>query len=404
MAKSHTHKRAIGRTLLGAAALLGLALAWLVWRPLPATVEVTTAQRRALVVRVEELGKTRVRDRYLVSAPLAGNLVRIKLKAGDPIESGHLLAKILPATSPMLDARTRAEARARAAATGAARRAAEAMAKQAELAARHAADDLVRVRSLTGSGAMPPKALEDAEMEAKVRAEALRSARFGALTAAHEQEMAQSALTRRAGAAGARDADEFALTSPIAGAVLRVLQPSAGIVPPGAPLLEIGDPAGLEVQVDLLTPDAVRLPAGARATIERWGGPTLDAHLRVVEPSAFTRLSALGVEEQRVSALLDLDTPREVWAALGDGYRVEARIVEAERENALSVPLGAAFRHDGGWAVYALRDGRAAVTPVELGVRTDAFAEVTSGLEDGATVVVHPSEKVRDGARVEPRE
>lgn len=390
--------RRIGIGALGVLVVAGLAYAW---RPKPVEVEVAVAKRGDLVVTVDEMARTRVRDRFVVSAPISGNVLRIELKPGAPIEASSVLARIAPMTAPMLDARSKVEAQARSSGAHAAEHQSQASVARAELASTHARDELERTRRLVASGSLASDALTRAELEARLRAEELTSTRFAAQMASHEAAMAGAALKRYDGAAGEKDI--FDVTAPATGRVLRVLRESAGPVQAGAPLLEIGDPAGLEVVADVLTADAVRMKPGSRVTVERWGGDALRAHVRAIEPSAFTRVSALGVEEQRASVVVDLDEPRERWSALGDGYRVEVRIVVTERHGVVRIPLGSAFRHGDGWAAYAVRGEEIALVPVRLGARSDLDVEVESGLGEGERVVIHPSERVTPGIRVAVR-
>jgi HlyD family secretion protein len=378
--------------VVGLAGVAGLAYAW---RPRALAVDVATVTRGDLVVSVDEVGKTRVRDRYVVSAPLAGNLLRIELRPGDTVRAQAIVARIAPMEAPLLDPRTRSEAASRSDAASAGERQSRAAVERAQLASKHANDDLDRVRRLVESGSLARDALLNAELEARLRAEELASARFGAQVATHEVAMTRAALARFGGAASR---EGFDVPAPIDGTVLRVPAQSAGPVQPGAALIELGDPAALEVVTEVLSADAVRIAPGAKVVLERWGGPPLDAHVRRVEPSGFTRLSALGVEEQRVPVVIDLDEPRDRWASLGDGYRVEARIVIEEKRGVLHVPTGAVFRHDGGWAVYGMREDRARLIPVTLGAKSDVDVEVAQGLAEREVVVVHAGEKVKDGA------
>jgi HlyD family secretion protein len=284
----------------------------------------------------------------------------------------------------------------------AARRQAAAAVSRVETAAQFAEREAGRQRELTGQGASSARVVERAELEERSLREELSSARFGARVADYDYEMATAALGRLSGKRPA--ADQIEVTSPVAGRVLRVLQQSEGVVQPGSPLLELGDASALEVVVDVLTSDAVRIKPSARVVIERWGGEKpLRAHVRSVEPSAFTRISALGVEEQRVNVIIDLDDPPSTWAALGDGYRVEARIVTAEAPNALRVPASAVFRHGEQWALYVVRDDRAQLVSIEIGARNDEHFEVTRGLSAGQSVVLHPGDRVADGVRVQRR-
>jgi HlyD family secretion protein len=380
-----------------AAAALGLAYAW---RPKPITVDTATVKRGELIVAVEEVAKTRVRDRYVIAAPLAGSLLRIELRPGDRVEAGAVLARIAPMESPLLDPRTKAEAGSRSAAASAAERQAQAAIARAEVASKHADDELERTRSLVTTGSLPEDALNRASLDARLRREELASARFAAQMAAHEAAMARAALARFQ---TSRPNDGFEVPAPISGTVLRVLSQSAGPVQPGTPLLELGDPAALEVVTEALSADAVTVSAGARASIERWGGPPLAGHVRRVEPSGFTRLSALGVEEQRVPVVIDLDERRERWLGLGDSFRVEVRIVVEQKPSVLRAPIGAVFRHGDGWAAFVVENGKARLQPVTLGARNDADVEILGGATEGTTMVVHPSERVKDGAKVEAR-
>ena len=398
-AKKH-RRRWVSRAVWGGLAAGGVAgLAW-AWQPKPVTVDVATVSRGDLVVSVEEVARTRVRDRYVVSAPLGGNLLRIELRPGDTVEAGGVLARLAPMESPLLDPRTKVGAGARSAAAMAGERQARAAVARAELASSHADEELERDRRLAATGSIPDQALTRAELEARLRREELASSRFAEQMAAHEAAMARAMLARFD---GTRSAEGFDVPAPVRGTVLRVLSQSAGPVQPGTPLLEVGDPAALEVVTEVLSADAVRIRAGSRVTLERWGGSPLRAHVRRIEPSGFTRLSALGVEEQRVAVVVDLDEPRDRWASLGDGFRVEARIVIEEKRGVLRVPAGAVFRHHDGWAAYLVEDGRARLAPVVLGSRSDADVEVQHGLSESAVVVVHPSERVKGGVKVAAR-
>lgn len=400
-AKRVRRGRLVRRIVLGAILLLlvlGLAAAF---RPRPLGVEVTRAARGDIVVTVEEMARTRVRDRYVVSAPIAGTLVRPELHPGAPVEADAVLARIVPMEPMLLDPRSRLEAQARAAAAAAAQGQARAAITRAEIAEAHARDELERTTTLVKSGSLPADALTRAQLEARLRKEELASATFAEQMAANEAMMARAALVRFDPGRSSQSA--FDMTSPVKGRVLRVLRESAGPVQPGTPIVELGDPAALEIVADVLSADAVRIEPKASVTIERWGGPPLAARVRTVEPSAFTRLSALGVEEQRVPVIIDLEEPIERWAALGDGFRVEVRIVTAEKKDVVNVPLASVFRHGQGWAVYVAQNDRAVLTPVRLGVRSDVAVEVEEGIGEGAVVLVHPSERVVDGARIAAR-
>jgi len=393
-------RRWVGRAAWATVAVVGVAGVIYAWRPRPVPVDLATVTRGDLVVSVDELGKTRVRNRYVVAAPLAGNLMRIELKAGDAVQADSVVARIAPMEAPLLDPRTRAESAARSAAAAASERQARAAVERADVAERHASDDLARVRRLVESGSLARDALLNAELEARLRAEELASARFASQAATHEAAMARAALARF-GAAASQEG--FDVSAPIAGTVLRVAAQSAGPVQAGTPLIELGCPSALEVVVDVLSADAVRIPHGAKVRLERWGGPPLAAYVRRVEPSGFTRLSALGVEEQRVPVVIDLDEPPERWSALGDGFRVEARIVIEEKHGVLRAPVGAIFRSGEGWAVYAADQGKARLIPIALGAKSDVDVEITRGPAEREQVVVHPGEKVKESVTLTGR-
>lgn len=390
--------RAVRRGLLGLVLVAAAAAVVLALRPRPVPVDVATAARGPLAVTVEETGIARVKDRYVVSAPVTGMVSRQLLEAGDAVEEGQLIAELAPLPSPLLDARTRSEAQARLAAAVSSlglARAQEARARTAEALAR---DELSRARALAAGGSLPAQQLDRAGFEARMRSEELSSAVFAAKVAGEEVRVARAALAGE----GASRERRIAVLAPASGRVLRVLRESEGVVPAGTPLVEVGNPELLELVVDLLTTDAVRVHPGTPLSVQGWGGDrTLAARVRRVEPSAFTKLSALGVDEQRVNVIATLDDSRREWAALGDGFRIEARFVLWEGADVLKVPQGAAFRHGDGWAVYRVASGEARLTPVRIGHRGETEIEVLDGLEPGAVVVVHPGDRVEDGVRVE---
>ncbi|HEX2872179.1 MAG TPA: HlyD family efflux transporter periplasmic adaptor subunit [Polyangiaceae bacterium] len=368
-------------------------------RPQPVPVDVASVSRGSLVVAIEENGITRVKDRFVVSAPVTGSLSRLRLEPGDAVKEGDALAEIAPALSPLLDERTRAELRARLGAALSALGQSEAQVARARAQKELAAQDLARARTLHASGAIPSQQVELAEFSARMRGEELSSAEFGRKIAIEEVRIARVGLEGDgARAAGDRHVD---VVSPISGRVLRVLQRSAGVVQASTPLVEVGDPAALEVVVDLLTTDAVHVAPGTPVVIRGWGGEhSIEGKVRRVEPSAFTRPSALGVDEQRVNVIVALTDAPERWAALGDGYRIEARIVLWRGENVLRVPQGAVFRRGDGWAVFRIDGDEAKLTSVSVGHRGETDAEITAGLSEGASVLVHPGDRVKDGVRI----
>lgn len=399
LAARPTTRRAVKRAIWAALAI-GLAIAIaLGLRPAPVPVETAAAVRGALRVTVDEDGRTRVTDRYTVSAPLAGTVARPALRPGDSVQQGQVVARLVPLAPPLLDPRARTEAATRVAAARAALSQAGTTVASARAATDYARREAERQRVLLGPGAASRQEAEQAELAARTRQEELASAQFGERVAASGLRLAQAALARLGRGAGSTD--QFLVRAPVRGVVLRLFQESEGVVQPGAPLMEIGDPAALEAVVDVLTTDAVAIRPGAPVRLERWGGDSaLSGHVHRVEPSAFTRLSALGVEEQRVNVVVHLDEPRSRWAALGDGFRIEASILAWEGRNRLLVPGGAVFRQGEGWAVYVVQDGRAQLRLIEIGRRNDSEVEVIRGLREGERVVLYPTDNVGKGVRV----
>ncbi len=386
--------------LLATLGLLGVI--WMAWRPNPLDVEIAAVTRGPLVVTVDEDGLTRVKDRYLVSAPIAGNLGRLELKAGDLIQEGQVLARLVPLPPPLLDARTRAEAKARVAAATAARRQSQAAVNQARHARDFAQKEADRALAVVKQGGLAASDADRAVSTLDRSVDALRSAEFGARVAEHQLKLAETALTRLS--SKGEENEQVDISSPVDGQVLRVVKQSEGVVLAGQPIIEVGNPAALEVVVDVLSQDATRISPDAPVSIERWGGERpLQAHVRLVEPSAFTKISALGVEEQRVNVVVDLDEPREHWASLGDGFRVEARISVWRGDDVLRLPASAVFRAEESWAAFVAEGGKAMTRPVEIGQTNGLQTEVLSGLEEGEKVIAYPSDSVRDGVPVRPR-
>ncbi len=382
-------------------ALLLVALLVYAFSPKPIAVETAVITKGALVVTVDGDGRTRIKDRFVVSAPVAGQIQRVALRPGDRIKLGAPITVVTPIEPPLLDARSRAQADAQLRLAGAAESQASARARTAEAAAEHAKAELTRMQTLEKSGGIPRASLEDAELAARTATSELESARFGVGVARSQVELARAAVSRVTGKGG--DTSNVAVTSPVDGAILRVLTESAGVVAAGAPLVEIGDPAGLEIVLDVLSADAVSIKPGAETWIEHWGGEKrLDARVRLVEPSGFTKVSALGVEEQRVNVVADFASDPAERASLGDGYRVHARVVVWQKPDAIRVPLSALFRDGDRWAVFVLEADRARKRPIDVGHRGDREAEVVTGLSEGDRVVVHPGDRLTDNARVKP--
>jgi HlyD family secretion protein len=391
------------RHVLAAVGVLAvLALTALAVRPRPVPVDAVQVSRGNLMVAIEETGVTRVKDRYVVSAPVAGTVSRQIREPGDAIKEGDVLAEIAPVLAPLLDERTRSEAQATLSAALSGLGQAQAQQERARVAKELAAGELARARALALQGSLTQQALERAEFDARMRGEELSSAVFAVKVAGEQVRVARATLAGEGrGASRDRHIDVLA---PVSGRVLRVLQKSAGVLQAGAPLLEVGDPEALELVVDLLTTDAVQVQPGTPVTVQGWGGDRpLAARVRRIEPSAFTKLSALGVEEQRVNVIAIFTDPHKAWSALGDAFRIEARLVLWQGEGVTKIPQGAAFRHGDGWAAFRIDSGKSRLVPVRIGHRGESEVEVLEGLEPGTLVAVHPGDRVKDGARVEAR-
>lgn len=383
------------------AVAIGLLIAW-GYRPRPALVEGARVARGTLQVTVVEEGRTRVTDRYVVSAPVAGYARRLPFRVGDAVRRGQVLLELEPLRPQTLDPRTRAEAEARVAAAEAALRQAQERRAAAEVDAAFWEAELARVRQLASSGDVPKDRLERTETEARRSAASRRAAEHAVQLAAAELEAARAALAYSASAPASNPAELVPVRAPAAGRVLRILRESEGVVQPGQPLLEIGDARMLEVETEVLSEDAVRIMPGMRVLYERWGGPEpLEGRVRRVEPQAFTKISALGVEEQRVRVISDITSPPEKWERLGDGYRVQARFILWEGSDLVIVPASALFRHEGGWAAFVVEQGRARRRPVRIGQRNGLQAEVLEGLKEGETVITHPDSSIGDGTPVQ---
>jgi HlyD family secretion protein len=375
--------------------------------PKPVAVDLVAVTRGPLEITVDEEGKTRIRERYVVSAPLAGRLRRIELDPGDAVKAGQtLLAVIEPGDPALLDARSLAEAEARVKAARASVQQADSNLERCRAALEFSQNEHRRARQLAELKNISIHERENAELSVRTRSEDLKSAEFSRQIAQFELEQAEAALLRSRpdNAESSVEAPKIDIRSPIDGRVLHVKEENAGIVMAGTGLIELGDPSNLEIVIDVLSSDAVNIHPGTPVRLEHWGGQRpLMARVRLVEPAAFTKVSALGVEEQRVNVVADLDDPPEQRTSLGDGYRVEARIIVWQRDEVLRVPSGALFRQGNDWVVFRMVSNRAVVTPVKIG-RTNALdAEVLEGLREGDRVVAHPSDKVVGGVRIVPR-
>jgi HlyD family secretion protein len=384
--------------------LVVLALLVYGFRPQPINVDTARVERGMLRVTVEEEGRTRVIDRFTLSAPVASYARRVDLKVGDVVKRGAPLLALEPLPSAVLDPRSRAAAEARAAAAGAAHLAA----KENAVAAASSAD-LARIeheRALS----LRKNSLASAEQEDRARTElertqaALRAAQLEVEVARHDLEAARTALAYSAAQERGETLERVTLRSPVDGRVLAIHRKSEGVVANGEALIDVGDPHALEIEVDVLSDDAVRIQPGMRVQLERWGGEEpLAGMVRTVEPAGFTKISALGVEEQRVLVIVDITSPPALWARLGDGYRVEAGFILWEEPDVLQIPASALFRASGEWYAFAVESDRARRHRVEIGHRNGLQAQVLGGLSGGETVIVHPDDMLEDGARVKIR-
>jgi HlyD family secretion protein len=370
--------------------------------PDPIPVDVGRVDRGPMLVSVDEEGETRIKDIYTVSAPLAGRLLRLPVEVGDIVVRDRTpVASILPVSPSFLDQRTRSELSAAAAATEATVGLAEAERARTQAELRFAESSLERAEKLAKSATISQTALEKAVLDYDTARAALKQSEANLELRRHELESARARLIEPD---ALPDYDQpsccIVLYAPVDGRVLKMIQESEAVIAAGTPIVEIGDPTNLEIVVDLLSSDAVRIKTGAAARVEGWGGPPLKAKVRRIDPAGFTKVSALGIEEQRVTTVLDLLDPAEQWRALGHDFGVFLRIEEWADDAVLRVSLSALFRVGGDWAVFRISEGRAALTIVELGHRNDEYAEVLGGLDEGEPIILYPSDQVSDSVAV----
>jgi HlyD family secretion protein len=372
--------------------------------PKPVAVDLAEVGRGPLVVTITDDGRTRIRERYVVSAPLSGRLVRIRHKPGNEVIAQETLLTTIEPTDPgLLDPRTIAQSEARVNAAEARLKQSTPRLESARVDLNHAETELGRIQQLANRNAGSQQAVDAQQVAFRQAGNSYSTAQFELEIAGFELEVAKAALSRGTDDQQS-DGWNFPVKSPISGRVLRVFQESATIVNAGDRILEVGDPTDLEVEVDVLSTDAVRIRPGNRVMLEQWGGGrSLPATVRLIEPSAFTKVSALGIEEQRVNVIIDFTDPPESRPDLADGYRVEAAVVEWESPDVLKVPVGALFRDRDSWAVFIAMGNRVRLTHVELGHRNDNEAEVVTGLGEGARVVLYPGDRIEDGVAVKER-
>lgn len=382
-----------------------LVIALLVWGfwPQPVFVEAVAAKYAPLTIAIEEEGRTRVIDRYIISAPVDGVACRVELNVGDSVEQGQVLLGITPMASAVLDPRSRARAEAKVSAAEAALQAAREQARAAASSAQLSSNEVKRLQPLLEKKLISRDAYDKAETAVQTSAAAKRSADFSVDVAKHELQAAESVLNYTAG--NSNDPPEsIPLRSPINGRILKVVRECEGPVLTGDPLLEVGEPSVLEVEVDVLSADAVKIKPGMQVLFDRWGGEQpLEGMVRNIEPVGFTKVSALGVEEQRVLVISDFTSPAEQWQRLGDGYRVEAQFILWHEDNVLQVPASSLFRYNDGWAVFVVEGKRALRREVKVGQRNGLHAQILAGLEDGETIINHPGDDIESGIRIKLR-
>jgi HlyD family secretion protein len=390
---------------LGLFSLLVLAL--LVWAFMPKSteVELATVTQGRFERTVQEDGKTRLRDRYVVSTPLTGRVARIDLKQGDSVERDAAVATLWPVAPALLDERAREEQRARIGAMEAAVARARAAVERARAALDQARAELKRSETLAQQGFVSPNQNETGRLTVRLREKELEGAQQEEDAAGHELQQSRVAL--RQFTQGSEDRPQqrsWVIKAPVSGKVLKVMQQSEGMVLAGTPLMELGDPARLEVAVDILTEDAAQIRPGTPVRLSNWGGPdVLQGQVRLIEPAAFTKVSALGVEEQRVNAVIDISSAPEKWRALGDGFKVDVQILVQVVDNAVQAPVSALFPVGTRSALFVMEDGRARQREIEVAARNGTHAWVKTGLTPGLQVIAYPPSSLKDGARVKAR-
>ena len=373
------------------------------FKPQPRLVDMASAARAPMQVAIEEEGETRVIDRYIITAPVAGTTCRVDLDVGDSVEKDQMLVTINPLQSQALDPRSRAEAEARVAAAEDVLRADEQNVASARADADLAGKELKRVEPLAKEGHISQDRLDQVIAQKRSAAAALRSAEFAVNVAKHQLDAARTAL-RYTGNRSSNPEDMVQVLAPVSGRILKLQHECAGVVPRGEPLMEIGDTRSLEIETDVLSADAVKIKPGMPVLYERWGGESpLTGRVRRVEPVGFTKISALGVEEQRVLIISDITSPAEEWQTLGDGYRVESRFILWEDQDVLQIPASALFRSKGQWSLFVMRDDKARLRTVKVGRRNGLSAQILDGLAEGEAVITHPDNTITDGVGVKPR-
>jgi HlyD family secretion protein len=397
-------KLTVGRVIAGLIVLALAAGAVISFWPKPIEVEIVTATVGPFTATVDETGTTRIRNRYVVSAPLAGRLGRVALSVGDHLNAGQTIAEIVPAPAPLLDPRSNREAQEQVGAAEAAKQAAAAAMATAQATASQATADWERTRELVTKGFGSQQQLEHADLAKQAAESELRAAEFRDHAAGHDLDQARAAVVMYQQTPDAQT-QPWKLVAPTDGVVLGIAQQDETIVQPGTPILEIGDPTDLQIVADVLTADAAQIAAGDRVTVDGWGGANvLTGTVRLVEPKAFRKVSPLGIEEQRVNVIIDLLSPAADRLRLGDGFQAAVHIAVFSADKVATIPAGALFRVGKTWGVYEVDSGRAQLRQVELLRKSGNLAAIASGIAGGDRVIVFPDQAVRPGVRVAARD
>ena len=393
-------KRAVGAFVLTGAIVAAI---WFVW-PRPIPVDLVTVTSGPMEVTVEDEGKTRVRNVYTVSAPLVGRVLRNPRRVGDQVTADETIVAVLQPMAPsLLDVRSREEVQAAIAAAEAAVKFAEAEVRRIDAALEFSRTELTRAQALFRTNTIAAKMLDKAKFDVETNEAALVSAKAQLDVRRHEQHNATARLIDPSSSAQPGPSCCVQIRAPVTGRVLKINQESETVVQPGTPLIEIGDVLDLEIVADLLSTDAVQIKDGASVRIDGWGGPAIQGRVTRVDPAGFLKVSALGIEEQRVRTVIDFVDPPRTWSRLGHDFRVIVHVRIWDAENALALPVGALFRKGDDWAVFAVKDGRARTTLLRIGRRNNRVAEVLSGLSAGDQVVLHPSDRIKDGVAIAAR-
>lgn len=388
------------KIVLGVVAVCLLIFALL---PSPVLVDMDTVKRGSVLVTIDGEGKTKIHDIYVVYSPIDGRVTRIKAEQGDTVIAGStVIANMMPADPRFIDSRSEIQAQADIDGAEAALGFEVAKRERSEAELEFAKSEMQRTQQLYDNANVSIARLERAELTVRLRETELNTAISAMEVAESTLAAARARLVQPGGTAS--DASTLLVRAPVSGKVLRILHKSEGVIPAGTPLVELGNPEDLEIVIEMLSRDAVKVEVGDTAHIKRWGGAEdIHAQVRVVSPSGFTKISALGVEEQRVNIYLNFSDPREKWQGLGDAFRVEAEIIVDQAAEALYVPISALFRVEGEWNVFQVQDGEAVLAKVEIGKINDEVAEIVAGLDEGETIILHPGSEIEDGVGVEAR-